>query len=225
MSIEHHLDDATIVSLASGTLNPAIAVAASAHVKMCRQCEHALDTAQAVGGALLDDCDSVPMSASSVNNVLEKIEVEGRGKQPAAFPAKRKRQLHHEGDVVPPHVARLIGAPVSDLKWRRAGGGVSTYQIDLGKGETGKLFLMKIEAGRAMPEHGHGGSELTLVLSGSYHDKYGHFGRGDVADLDDDAEHQPIVDDGEDCICLVAVERPTRFKGLLPKVFQPFVGI
>ena len=78
---------------------------------------------------------------------------------------------------------------------------------------------------QAMPEHGHGGSELTLVLSGSYHDKYGHFGRGDVADLDDDAEHQPIVDDGEDCICLVAVERPTRFKGLLPKVFQPFVGI
>lgn len=221
MSIEHHLDDSTIVGLASGTLNPAIAVAASAHVKMCGTCKQAFDTAQAVGGALLNRCEGVPLAASSVNNILERIEAEGRGRNEA----EHKRQPQSGSDVVPPHVAGLIGSSLCDLKWRRAGGGVSTYQIDLGEGETGKLFLMKIKAGRAMPEHSHGGSELTLVLSGAYRDKFGRFGRGDIADLDDDVEHQPIVDDGEDCLCLVAIERPTRFKGLLPKVFQPVFGI
>ena len=105
--------------------------------------------------------------------------------------------------------------------WR----GVKLHQVDLGEEHQGKLFLMHIASGKALPVHGHGGMELTLVLSGSYTDKFGTYGRGDVADLDDDAEHQPIVDQGEDCICIVASEQPARFKGVLPKIFQPFVGI
>jgi putative transcriptional regulator len=76
-----------------------------------------------------------------------------------------------------------------------------------------------------VPEHGHGGEEVTLILSGAYRDHMGRFGRGDVADLDEDIEHKPVAEDGEDCICLVAIERPTRFKSFAARLMQPLVGI
>jgi putative transcriptional regulator len=40
-----------------------------------------------------------------------------------------------------------------------------------------------------------------------------------------DVEHQPVVEQDGDCICLVATERPTRFKSLAARLIQPFVGI
>ena len=42
MSIAHHLDDATLMSLAAGTLTPALAVVAASHVALCPHCRHGL---------------------------------------------------------------------------------------------------------------------------------------------------------------------------------------
>lgn len=218
MKISHHLDEATVLSFAAGVLAPAIAVAASAHINMCPACRERLKAAEAAGGALLEEMDQQPLAHGAINNVLERIG--SGGDKPEARAAERD-----DTGILPKPVAAIIDAPLEHLNWKRAGRGISTYQIELG-GDTGsKLFLMKIAAGKAVPEHSHGGTELTLVLSGAYTDKCGRFARGDVADLDEDIEHQPVVDDTEDCICLVAIEQPTRFKGLVPRLFQPLVGI
>ena len=88
-----------------------------------------------------------------------------------------------------------------------------------------QLRLLRIAKGRNVPEHGHNGQELTLILRGAYQDEIGHFKAGDVADLDEHIEHQPRVVSDEDCICLVALEAPTRFKGWVSRAMQPFVGI
>jgi len=64
-----------------------------------------------------------------------------------------------------------------------------------------------------------------LILSGSYTDVFGTFRRGDIADLDEHVEHQPIVDGDLPCICLVATEAPTRFKGFFSRLLQPLTGI
>lgn len=91
--------------------------------------------------------------------------------------------------------------------------------------DRGKLVLMRIAPGRALPEHGHGGEELTLILAGSYTDRFGRFATGDVADLDEDAEHKPVVDDSGPCTCLVATEAPTRFRSISARILQPLIGI
>ncbi|MBO6932531.1 MAG: cupin domain-containing protein, partial [Roseibium sp.] len=65
----------------------------------------------------------------------------------------------------------------------------------------------------------------TLVLSGAYRDELGRFGPGDIADLDEHVEHQPRVEAGAPCICIVATEAPTRFKNLISRLLQPLVGI
>ncbi len=66
---------------------------------------------------------------------------------------------------------------------------------------------------------------MTLVLSGAYRDAMGRFGCGDIADLDEHIEHQPRVEPGEPCICIVATEAPTRFKGFFSRLLQPLVRI
>ena len=102
---------------------------------------------------------------------------------------------------------------------------VAVFDVKLPASARGQLKLLRIGAGRAMPEHGHGGEEITMVLMGAYVDHMGRFAAGDVADLDEDIEHRPVVEQDGDCICLVATERPTRFKSLAARIMQPFVGI
>jgi putative transcriptional regulator len=85
--------------------------------------------------------------------------------------------------------------------------------------------LLYIPAGQAMPEHGHRGMELTLVLKGAYRDESDRFARGDVEFADEGLDHTPVAEPGEDCICLVATDSRLRFKGLLPRIAQPFFGI
>jgi len=89
------------------------------------------------------------------------------------------------------------------------------------KEQRGICRLLKVAPGKSILPHGHHGNELTLLLRGSYADEVGRFAQGDVADLDDQIEHQPLVDGNEDCICLVATDSPLRFTTLLGKVIQP----
>ena len=99
------------------------------------------------------------------------------------------------------------------------------HRLPTSKAARGSLRLLKIAPGKKIPEHGHGGTEITMVLTGSYRDAFGRFGPGDVADLDENVEHQPTVISSEPCICLVATEAPTRFKSFFGRLFQPLVGI
>ena len=85
--------------------------------------------------------------------------------------------------------------------------------------------LLKIPAGTAIPDHGHRGTELTLVLQGAFVDETDRFARGDVEVANEDLNHTPTAEDGLDCICLAATDAPLRFSGIIPRLAQRFVGI
>ena len=89
---------------------------------------------------------------------------------------------------------------------------------------TGICRLLKVAPGKSILPHTHRGNELTQILQGSYSDEVGHFKAGDISDLYDETEHQPIVDGDEECICLVALDSPLKFTTLLGKVLQPLTG-
>ncbi|MNL80010.1 Anti-sigma-E factor ChrR [compost metagenome] len=76
-----------------------------------------------------------------------------------------------------------------------------------------------------MPEHSHGGRELTLVLAGSFYDGTGRFARGDIEEADETLQHQPVADEGEDCICLAVTDAPLKFRSWLLRMVQPILGI
>ncbi len=85
--------------------------------------------------------------------------------------------------------------------------------------------LIRIPAGASVPDHGHRGTELTLVLQGAFRDEADRFGRGDVEVANEDMNHTPVAEEGDDCICLAATDAPLRFNSLIPRIAQPFLRI
>jgi putative transcriptional regulator len=212
----HHLDYSTLLSLAAGTLDEAFSVVAASHVAVCSTCRAAVREAEAVGGDLLEQLPVTGVSEACRTRTLAALE--GVIPQPPA--------VRHQSPRIPAPLARVLRVEdLDDISWKRKAPGVAMFDVKLPAGARGQLRLLRIGAGRAMPEHGHGGEEITLVLKGAYRDHMGRFAPGDVADLDEDIEHKPVVESDRDCICVVATERPTRFKTMAARLMQPFVGI
>lgn len=224
MTIQHHPDEATLMSYAAGALSEALSVVVASHLELCPHCRGRVKELEALGAAMLDDVAPAEMSDTSLaafwqkldtlDDKLLRIDSEGTAETMAGTAHGLSGPL-----------AALLGRPLTEVPWKRLAPGIRYHRLPLTDPSRGDLRLLKIAPGRKMPEHGHGGSEMTLVLSGSYHDRFGRFGPGDVADLDAEVEHQPIIDAEHHCICLVASERPARFKGLLSRLLQPLVGM
>jgi putative transcriptional regulator len=136
---------------------------------------------------------------------------------PAPLLAASHQARHRKPDDsdVPWPVARLVAGGLDAVRWRWLAPGVWDRPLPLAG--AGRLRLLKVAPDRAIPEHGHGGAELTLVLRGSFRDGTGRYGRGDVADLDETIAHQPVTEAGGDCICLVANDGPPEFRGLMTR--------
>jgi putative transcriptional regulator len=208
MTIAHHLDDATLMALAAGSLPNALAAVAAAHVAMCPRCRRELDVLERIGGAL------VAALNPAVLHRPHPVMPQASTSPPPAASA--------QGEVPAP-LAGLIGTGLEEVRWRWIGPGL--WHRPLKIGSAGSLQLIKAAPGATVPEHSHGGSEITLVLRGALTDSAGRYGRGDVMDVDEAVEHTPIADAEEGCICLVANEAPTRFRSLLARLMQPWHGL
>jgi putative transcriptional regulator len=212
----HHLDHSTVLAYAAGTLDEAFTIVVASHLALCPNCRKAVHEAEALGGELLSQLGDSAVSADCRAKTLAALDQATLHRLPVAPPRTE----------MPVPLARLLNASsFNDIAWKTKAPGVAMFDIKLPPHARGQLKLLRIGAGRAMPEHGHGGEEITLVLQGAYRDHMGRFARGDVADLDEDIEHKPVVEQDGDCICLVATEAPTRFKSLAARLMQPFVGI
>ena len=208
MSITHHLDDATLMSFAAGALPAALAAVAAAHLAMCARCRSDVVALEGVGAALLT---ALPVAR------MERAEPEFA---PCPPPSQQRREAPMRS---PTPLARLLPLGLDAVRWRRLGLGLWHHRLPV-KG-SGALGLLKVAPGRIVPAHGHGGAELTLVLRGSFHDTTGRYRTGDVADLDESVEHEPVADPGPDCVCLFASETPARFRGLIPRLMHPWHGL
>ncbi len=217
MTIHHHLDDATLVAYAAGTLDEAMSAVAASHLAWCAQCRAAVGVMEAAGGELLAGLDAMEISSDCRSRTFALLDQAIVHRFPSPV---------RGSDGLPRPLSRLMnGMAINDIPWRARAPGIAMHDIKLSQAAKGHLRLMRIAPGKAMPEHGHGGEEITMIISGAYHDKIGRFARGDVADLDEDIEHRPVVETDAPCICLVATEAPTRFKSVLARLVQPFVGI
>ena len=219
MTIRHHLDDSTLLAYAAASLPQGMALLVACHLHDCPRCRQTLLQAEAVGGALLEALEPAPLDARALQVVMARLDApENKLSEntAAAAPAVRHSDL-------PVPLQQHLSGDLASLPWRRLGYGMQ--HIDLKLAGPGTTRLLKIAPGISVPHHTHGGNELTLILQGSYADEIGRFCAGDVADLDDTVQHQPIVDTDQDCICLIATDAPLRFSGLMGRLAQPFIGM
>jgi putative transcriptional regulator len=210
-TIDHHLTEALLMSYSAGTLPEAFNLAVAAHVSMCDQCRAALDSYDAVGGVLMGS-DEAELAEDSFAKTMARI----------SSGAPKARPIVVD-PVLPGPLADYVGGGIDAVKWRPAGLGVRQAILPTSQGAMARL--LHIKAGVAVPDHGHRGTELTLVLQGAFSDEDGHFKRGDIEVATQEVEHTPIADKGEDCICLAVTDAPLRFKSLIPRLAQPLFRI
>jgi putative transcriptional regulator len=213
MKISHHPDDSTLMFYAAGTLAEPLSAVVCAHLAMCPHCVREVRRMERIGAALMNALEPAALSRPAPQMALRAMEadVEAPDHEPSI-----------QGDIPVP-LRHLLGARIDDVRWKRLGPGVWNVPVTTQRG-SGDLRLLRVGPGRAMPEHGHGGTELTLILRGSYRDEFGTYNTGDIADLDTDAEHRPTADEKLGCICVIASERRARFKSLVARLFQPLTG-
>lgn len=224
MSIRHHPDDATLVAYAAGSVTEGISLVVAAHLDLCSQCRARVRDATDLGGALLAGIDPAPLGEGALAAALARIEAGAdTGTDAEADPVPRPRPRSVGG--LPATLAPWFPAGLDGVSWRALVPGIRHFRFSGVDSGGGTVRLLAIAPGTALPHHGHGGTELTLVLSGSFADEIGRFQAGDLADLDPSAQHQPVADTDTPCICLIATDARLRFSGVLGRLFQPLVGI
>jgi putative transcriptional regulator len=212
-NINHHLTDALLMGYATANLPEAFSLVVATHISLCDDCRARLEAFEAVGGVLLDE-EIAALADDALDSTFSLIE----GLQPEPV-----QSAPSKSSVFPSPLQNYVGGDLDKVVWRSVAGGVRQAVLPTSKDAT--VRLLSIPAGAAMPDHGHRGMELTLVLKGAFKDDDGRFARGDIEIANEDLHHTPIAEMGEDCICLAATDAPLRFRGLIPRIAQPFLGI
>jgi putative transcriptional regulator len=217
MTIQHHPLDALLTGFAAGTLDLGQHVAVSTHLVRCSECRDMMHLMEHVGGALLEDLPPTPMSSGAF------ARIEARLRQRVVGQPSAERVEPNALDDIPglPRFVRRYPA----MPWKWVAPGVHLRPIRLPADSETRVFLLKSTPGAKMLQHTHTGSEMTCVLAGSFSHQGGYYGPGDFDLGDDSVDHNVIVGEGEDCICLVAMHGKLRLAGLLGTLIQPFVRL
>ncbi len=216
MTINHHPDIATLMAFSAGTLDEPYAAVVATHLAMSEGGRHTVRHMETIGGALLESEPASEMSDGALDRLMGALD--------DGDVMVREPVIANDNEIPAP-LRRYLPDGLGSVRWKWTGPGVATADLAWGRDGRSRLMLLRVAAGRPVPEHGHGGQELTLILQGAYRDRFGVFARGDIADHDEDVEHQPIAEPGDDCICLVAVDAKLTFRGRLMRTLQPLFGI
>lgn len=208
-NITHHPDPVTLIDYASGALTPSLAAVVATHLLLCQQCRKGIKALEMAGGVMLGPDAERGGALAPLKLAMAKTEAQ--------------KPVSGESGFLPRAAIEAFGLS-GGIAWNYLGLGVRHCRIPTGR-HGGDLRLMRIAANVAVPQHSHGGTELTLVLSGAFRDETGTYRRGDVQDVDGDIEHQPRVTPDAECVCLVASISPARFTTLVGRLSQLWTGM
>ena len=73
---------------------------------------------------------------------------------------------------------------------------------------------MRIEPGFGAALHDHAAEELTLILTGAYHDGHARYAAGDLSVARPGFTHVPVAEAGQICYVLAVSYGPPKFHGV-----------
>ena len=206
-----------VVSYAAGSLSEAHALVVASHIDYHPEIQKKLADAEAIGGLFLENNEITTVSDDMFDDILGRLDEE-------ITSIPQKTDAKSESDL-PKSLMDYIDGDLYDLKWKAMGPGLSQVRLWTGPNDE-RLWLLRAKAGTIIPMHDHRSLELTLVLQGSYQANGERFKPGMIEVADEHTHsHQPIIDEGEECICLVVTEAPIKIHSLIGKVVQPFIGL
>lgn len=208
----HHLPEPLLIGFATGTGDEASALIAQTHVELCPTCRAAVAEIEDLGGALLEDLPPAEVAPGALDALMARLD-----EAPPAEPPPPPALPAFVPEALRPYVHEAGG-----LRWKWVVPGVHKLELPITVGER-PVQLVRFRPGLDIGQHGHGGVEISVVLSGGFTDASGHYVAGDVALVDPTVSHRPLADEGEDCILLVAGEGPSLPESTLGKIVSKLI--
>lgn len=217
MNFVNQTSEELLLRYAAGQLRPAPALVVASHLAMSPSSRRLVAGLETVGGTLLDEEPMTELSAGLFERTLAALDIPMR---PESLAPARSHEALDMGVAIPKPLARRSIGP-----WKWLGPGMRFARVAMPEDPDHNLVLLRVPAGRALPEHSHSGEEYTLVLKGSFHDEMGRYGVGDLIHEDEETDHTPMVDVEGECICLAAIEGRMKIKSWLGRMVQPLLGL
>jgi putative transcriptional regulator len=215
MSASFHPSDDLLAAYAAGAIDEPTALAIATHLAFCPRCRAEVGRIEARGGACLDALPPAAMADDALSAILARLDREPPAPRPPARGAAAST-------LPSPLRAYCSGGDPAHLAWRRLSPGIE--QAILVRAGQASARLIRIAPGRSTPRHGHGGTEVNVVLTGGYRDEIAHYRPGDFAVASADLLHQPIADEDSPCLCLSVTDGPIRPTGLFARMLMPLFG-
>jgi putative transcriptional regulator len=218
MDIRHHPEDDLLLAHAAGRLETGMRLVLGSHLELCPLCRERVRALDALGGVLLEDMepavladDALARTLACIDGSVPTVERSTRVSAPPPLPL---------GATWPRALAHCSATP-----WRWIGPGMRWSLVSVPEAPEANVFLLRIAAGKYLPVHTHTGQEATQILYGRFHDGRALFGPGDFDAADACIHHQPVVQDGSECICLASLSGRLRFDSPIARLFGSLVGM
>jgi putative transcriptional regulator len=221
--IKHHPSFEILNAFVEGELPASLSAAVAIHADMCPKCQNQIAqlTEQVAENSfeenflhqfIVDESDDIAgLSEVDFDAMLHSI-TDDASIDEVKVTSERTVQMRDKHYTLPKQLSNMtITAPASIGHLAR-----SRVQLDEGEIHTS---LLHIEPGGSVPEHTHKGFELTLLLDGSFHDKYGEYVAGDFIMLDGEHVHHPVTEHG--CLCFTVANDSLKFTQGLNKLLNP----
>jgi putative transcriptional regulator len=198
--------------LAERAEDPVIRLFSATTAAMRADANYVAREEDAAAAGFLEDETPAALDQASLDQVLARIERAEALDGAAEAWRRRAGPLAGEIAALPSPVREAAIEAMGHHRWKLAGRGIQRLDL-MGEGAT-SATLMRIEPGRGVAQHDHEDEELTLVLTGAYHDGFSHYGAGDVSLAMPGFAHKPKADPGEVCYVLLAYRGAPKFDGL-----------
>jgi putative transcriptional regulator len=165
--------------------------------------------------------------AASELNAVAPLAVSNRDARLAAIfdstpEAPASPRAASEKSLIPAALQRYCGTDARNIPWKSVIPGFKEWELGLEDGCEMHMFWIK--EGRKMPTHTHEGTELFLVLDGSFEDASGVFGAGDISIADENVNHRPVAGKDRPCIGFSVTDAPLKLTGTLAEKIGMFFG-
>jgi putative transcriptional regulator len=216
MTITHHPDEEMLAAYAAGALDLGQHVAMATHLAACPRCRAFSRAFECVGGAMLEEEAPAALDEGALACALRRLD--------APAPARVKTPPAPLADDLPPGLPSFVKGYAFG-SWRWIAPRIHVRAIALPEPSPTRVLLLRSAPGTKLIHHEHTGVELTCVLTGAFEHEGGRYGPGDFDLGDPSVEHEPHIEEGPPCICLVAMQGDLKLTGLLGRMMQPFVRL
>jgi putative transcriptional regulator len=209
-----------LTDFSQGKLAAGMSVALSAHIELCETCQEKaseLESEAAKAWAKAADDKTSPDFSGMISAIVGQAQTtneKSAGKQERP-PGNELHMLHHS--VTLPRV--LAKAASQGLVWKTLAGGIKQASVIIDNKTQCEFIYMT--PGSQVPVHRHQGSEVTLVLDGSFSDELGHYRASDFMVRTKDNLHKPTSEEG--CLCFAVLDSPLTFTKGFAKLMNPFI--